>query len=302
MVDCSPNTYTTYQALATAEGIVRKLRRSSPTSDIAFVYITTAVLAQEYNLVRGVMPEIMQIYERLADHYGITSIHMGLDIVRKAMANEVVWRTNFTDAAAFSDGKYIFGSDGVHPRKETGCAAYARAIGRSLPRLEQGSKTFRTDPPPPLHPNNYEAAQLVAPERAAMSPSVQKITPELIVSKPYANVTGFLAQEPGAVFRLGFFGSTVGILMLVGPFSGDLVVSIDDQPPREVNIFDTYCYFPRKGFYLLYDDLDRSNHTLVVDVSPHVPAKRSILVTRQRHIDSQYLTQTEAVVMGFGFV
>lgn len=266
------------------------------------MYVTGEKLAQEYDLDRDVMPEVIHIHERLADHYRIPSIHMGLEIVRKAAINGVVWRSNATVAATLSGSKYVFGWDGVHPRKETGCTTYAQAVGRSLRELEHIPNGIQWLLPPPIHPNNYEEAQLVTPDRASMSPAVHRITPAVEDGKPYLNATGFLAQHPGATFRLPFYGSTIGILMMVGPFAGDLVVSIDAQQPRTINIFDTYCYFPRKGFYLLYDNLDRSNHTLIVDVSPDVPPKRSILARKQRQIEPEYLDKTEAVVLGFGFV
>ena len=58
---------------------------------MAIVYITTEALTKEYNLAEGRAPAVVQIYERLADHYGIPSMHLGLEIVERAAAGEVVW-------------------------------------------------------------------------------------------------------------------------------------------------------------------------------------------------------------------
>lgn len=267
------------------------------------VYITTEALTEEYDLGKGRIPRVMEVYERLADHYGIPSIHLGLKIVERAIAGEVAWRSGET---VDTGGKYNFGSDGIHPHKATGCAAYAGAIGRSLPELERPAHMPR-EPllllPDFIDPTNYEAAKLVTPDQATVSAGVNKISPDTAKGKPYERVTGYLARRPGDTFTLRFYGSFLGIAMMVGPFSGDLVASLDGAP-REVTVFDTFCYRPngRMGFYVLYDDLDKANHTLLLDVSPKVPLKREIMATKQRHVPAEFLNDTDAVIIGFGFV
>lgn len=318
-----PLLYTTHippQPLPTAEGIIRKVRRALPDCDVAIVYITTEALTKEYNLAEGRAPAVVQIYERLADHYEIPSIHLGLEIVERAAAGEVVWygdepaagtTTTAADmpeadpaASGASSRKYIFGSDGIHPHKSTGCAAYAQAVGRSLAALEQ-ARPPREPLPSPINPNNYEDAQLVGADHAALSAGVRKISPDSAPTKPYANATGgYLARRPGDTFTLRFYGSMVGVSMIVGPWTGDLLLTIDDGAPRSMQIYDTFCYRPsgRLGFYGLCDGLVKGNHTLVVDVSPSVPEKESIMAAKNRRVPPEYLNDTDAVVLAFGFV
>ncbi len=309
-----------FQPLLTAEGMIRKIRRALPDCDMAIVYITTEALTQEYDLAAGRLPEVVQTYERLADHYDIPSVHLGLEIVERAAVGEVVWYgAEATATAAVMAGdagagagsstgatqaKYVFGTDGIHPHKGTGCAAYARAINRSLAALEEHARLPRELLPAPLHPKNYEAARLVAPDRAALSAGVQKISPATAPGKPYQNTTGYLARRPGDTFTLSFHGSVVGVSMIVGPWTGDLLLSLDGLPPQAMQVFDTFCYRPngRLGFYLLHDDLAPANHTLVVDVSPGVPDKRAIMATKGRRVPPEYLDDTDAVILGFGFV
>lgn len=265
------------------------------------MYITTETLTEEYDIGKGQIPRVMQIYERLADHYGIPSIHLGLGIVERAKAGKVAWHS---DERADTGGLFNFGSDGIHPHNATGCAAYVEAIDRSLTELERHAHVPREPLPDCINPGNFEAARYELPNQAIMSPGVQKISPYTAKDRPYENVTGYLARQPGDTFRLPFHGSFVGIAMMVGPFSGDLVASIDDEPPHEVTIFDTFCYRPngRMGFYILYDDLKKGNHTLLLDVSPKLPAKQAIMATKQRHVPAEFLNDTDAVIIGFGFV
>lgn len=280
---------------------------------MAFVYITTEALTREYNLAEGRVPGVVETYERLADHYDIPSIHLGLEIVERAVAGEVVWYGDEpaeAEAAASTAGggssssKYVFGSDGIHPHKSTGCAAYSQAVGRSLAALEEQARPPRQLLPAPIAPNNYEGAQLVGADRAALSTGVQKISPATAPAKPYANATGFLARRLGETFTLTFYGSMVGASMIVGPWTGDLVLTIDDGVPQHMQIYDTFCYRPngRMGFYVLRDGLEKANHTLVVDVSPSVPNKESIMAVKNRHVPAEYLKDTDAVILAFGFM
>ena len=162
-----------FQPLPPAEGVIRKIRRALPDCDMAIVYITTEALTQEYDLAAGRLPEVVQTYERLADHYDIPSVHLGLEIVERAAVGEVVWygaEATATGTAAAGDAgagagsstgatkaKYVFGTDGIHPHKGTGCAAYARAINRSLAALEEHARLPRDLLPAPLHPQELRS-------------------------------------------------------------------------------------------------------------------------------------------------
>jgi hypothetical protein len=301
------------QALATAEGVVRKIRKALPRCDLAMVYITTDALAQEYDLDKGAVPEIMQIYERLADHYGIPSIHLGLDIVKKAHVGGVIWswgKWGLTELPQTEDAhtavgdKYVFGSDGVHPHAFTGCKAYCDAVDRSIAELEKSSTVPYPFPPKPLDPHNYEEARWVMANDASVSQGVKKVALDdpLAEGRPDVAAHGYIAQRPGDTFTLDFYGSTVGVYMLVGPFSGDLNISIDGRPGERKEVFGTFTYKVRRGFYILYDGLSQTNHSLVVDIAPEVPDKSSILETKERQIELEYANRTDAVVLAFGYL
>ena len=62
--------------LQTMEGIVRQTWLADPETDICFVYTLTERMLSD--LQQGKYPRAASVMERLADHYGIPSIHMGL--------------------------------------------------------------------------------------------------------------------------------------------------------------------------------------------------------------------------------
>ena len=69
------------------EGIVRQTWRQLPCCDICFVYTLTERLLPELRL--GKFPRVTGVMEALADHYGIPSVHMGLEVVRLEMEGKL---------------------------------------------------------------------------------------------------------------------------------------------------------------------------------------------------------------------
>ena len=69
------------------EGIVRKTWKAQPECDICFVYTVTKDDIE--GLKAGKMTRSESVMEEVADHYGIPSIHLGVDIAR--LEQEASW-------------------------------------------------------------------------------------------------------------------------------------------------------------------------------------------------------------------
>src|SRR6266436_8084859 len=65
------------QIYRTMEGIVRQTWRNDPATDICFVYTLVADMAP--TLQQGKFPRAASAMERVAGHYNIPSIHMGIE-------------------------------------------------------------------------------------------------------------------------------------------------------------------------------------------------------------------------------
>ena len=131
--------YTQQVAVRGMEGIVRQVRRALPELDICFVY-TLAFESMLKDLQAGRYPPTASAMEAVADHYGLPSIHLGLEIARLEAAGRLVFQGTLpaTDAgrAALGD-RMLFSEDGVHPLVETGHVVYGEVLARSLERIAE---------------------------------------------------------------------------------------------------------------------------------------------------------------------
>lgn len=275
------------------EGLVRQLRKRLPQSDIAIVYTLTDITVNEYDMVSGRTPRIVSLWEELAEHYGIPSIHLGLKVLQWHNQGHVVWRAplnatlpqdNVSPGRLYKNNSFIFSHDGIHPHASTGCREYVMAIERSLPLLiNAGHDDPELELPAPMDPGNFENTQWIEPDRLHPDMEVaesvgQKVKlPYPASSLPSTLNAMYVAHNPSDTFTLHFQGTYIGVFCVVGPFSGDLAMTIDDGPSQQINFFGTFCRSTRVGFYPLHSGLDKGNHTLVINVAAEPPDKLGIL-------------------------
>ncbi|RYG77855.1 SGNH/GDSL hydrolase family protein, partial [bacterium] len=88
------------RAFESMEGIVRQARAANPDVDLCFVYTLHVPTLGDYQA--GRVPWLVERMEQVADHYGIPSIHFGVDVAARVAAGTLV----FKDAAGTDgDGK-----------------------------------------------------------------------------------------------------------------------------------------------------------------------------------------------------
>jgi hypothetical protein len=80
-----------------AERIVHRAWTSNPTTDIVMLYAIEE--SQRADYAAGHLPPTAAAYEKIAEHYGIPSIGMGVDIISRIQANKARWGDFFYDAA-----------------------------------------------------------------------------------------------------------------------------------------------------------------------------------------------------------
>ncbi|UCD50194.1 MAG: SGNH/GDSL hydrolase family protein, partial [Phycisphaerales bacterium] len=118
------------------EGIVRQTWKHDPTTDICFVYTLAGNMLQ--TLQEGFYPRSATAMEDVAEHYGIPSIHMGLEVARLEKEGRLIFKgprpKTDEEKAALGD-KILFSPDGVHPYIDTGHQLYLEAIVRSIARI-----------------------------------------------------------------------------------------------------------------------------------------------------------------------
>ena len=272
------------------EGIVRQTWKALPECDIAFVYTVTEALVGP--MLEGKFPRAASAMEKVADHYGIPTIHMGMEAARLAKEGRLLWKAPLpkTDAekAALGD-KVVFAPDSVHPHPETGHEMYLASIVRSLPAMRAASGTPGAHTlKEPLIATNYENAKLLPVSSAKLSPGFVRIdTAADAFGKRWANRLPHLhtARQPGDTLTFKFKGTRAAIYDIIGPDCGQVTVAVDDKPAQVVPRFDSYCTYHRLATLSLGTELPDVVHTVRIEVHPDQPDKPAILAKRNEKID-----------------
>lgn len=111
------------------EGVVRQVWESHPTTDICFVYTIGTWMLKE--LQAGTAPGFGAVMETVANHYGIPTIDMGVEVAKQEGDGRLVYQSGTP-----VEGKTVFSADGVHPG-DAGHGIYRDVVARSM--LAMGS-------------------------------------------------------------------------------------------------------------------------------------------------------------------
>ncbi len=85
--------------------------------------------------------------------------------------------------------------------------------------------------------------------------------------------------------RLSVVGTRAAIYDIVGPDCGQVIVTLDDKPPRIVPRFDAYCTYHRLQTMFIGSDLPDTVHTVKIEIHPEQPDKVKILSQRNQTMD-----------------
>lgn len=272
------------------EGIVRQTWQTLPDCDICFVYTLTEGLAKP--LMEGSFQRSASAMEAIADHYGIPTIHMGMEVARLAKEGKLEWKAKLpkTDEEKKAVGdKLVFAPDSVHPHPETGHELYLQAIQRSLPAIQAapgkpGPHELKT----PFVPDNYEQAKLLPITEATLSAGFSPLPASAGgLGKSFSNRLPALhtASKPGETITFKFKGTRAAIYDLVGPDCGQVILTLDDQQPKIIPRFDSYCTYHRLANLLIGTDLPDTMHTVKIEIHPDQPDKAKILSQRNEKIN-----------------
>lgn len=255
----------------TIEGIVRQVKRANPDADLCFVYtLSTPGLAE---LQAGRLPPAAAAMETVAAHYGIPSLHFGVEVARRVAAGELVFKGTATD------GDRAFSLDGVHPTA-AGHRVYFEQLAAALPQF---LATRHAGPglPPPLHPDNWERATLREIEPAMFRgewASVPLDDPNLRGATKALLPPTWRTSTPGAALEWEFTGTRFGLLGIAAPDSGEFVVTIDNQPPERATFFDAYVTptFCRQTMWFFPRELTAGRHHVRIELSARPVDKAAI--------------------------
>ncbi len=271
------------------EGIVRQTWKDDPATDICFVYTLAGNMLQ--TLQEGSFPRSASAMEKIAEHYGIPSIHMGLQVARLEKEGQLVFKgpkpKTEQEKAELGD-KILFSPDAVHPYTDTGHQLYLEAVVRSMAKIRGRGIPVPHLLSDPFVADNWEKAKMIPLSRARLSEGWKKLNPETDnMAKRFGNRLPevWQADKPGEAIKFHMRGSVVRIYDLVGPNCGQITVQIDDKPASVRPRFDAYCTYHRLSCLTVGMGMEPVEHQITLTIHPDQPDKAKILSRRNQTID-----------------
>ena len=268
------------------EGIVRQTWAANPETDIIFVYTLSQPFLED--LQAGKFSRSASAMEEVADHYGIPTIHLGMEVAKREAAGSLIFKgeKGAKDVAPESGAPMVFSTDGVHPLVETGHQLYLEAIARSWEKLEAAPKAEAAVPHAlidPLRADHWASAKLVPITPTMLTGDWEKLDNGESgdsLAKRFAKLMPEMwrASKPGNAVTLRFRGTVAGFYDLVGPDGGQLKVKLDDEEERIVRRIDGYCTYHRLSKFQVGSGLDPDVvHSVTVTLDSESPDKAKIL-------------------------
>lgn len=228
------------------EGIIRKLRISKPETDICLTYTLHSSGVDLLN--QGKFSASVSLHESIAEHYGIPSIHLGVEAAQMAKEGKLIFTGPKSPGDRDAEGRVIFSNDGTHP-SETGHTLNGAAALRGLEEIRALNKSGDHSLPKALSSIPWEKAKTIAAEghasfsgnweklTAADGPGCRRFGKRFYSWFPHLYRTG----TPGSSVTVRFRGTHVGIKGMEGPDSGVVHVQLDDKAPVKQTLFTVYA-------------------------------------------------------------
>ncbi len=273
------------------EGIIRKLRQSDPDTDVCLVYTTTAEMLEKAK--QGICSNSISLHERVATHYNLPSIKMGMEAAQLFADGKLVHQAPKTADGLTPDGKIIFSNDGSHPSEkghELNGAAAVRGL-EVLSKLPPDDGAVRPLPAP-LSPLPWDKAKTVAAKgradftgtwaelTAANGPSCRRFGKRFYEWFPAL----FRTVEPGASMTVRFRGTHIGFKGMEGPDSGVITYSMDGGAPQKKTLFTVYA---NQHVYVgsPLPAVPMGDHTITYTLTDEVPPKEDLLRRKNQDAD-----------------
>ncbi|MEN7551738.1 SGNH/GDSL hydrolase family protein [Rapidithrix thailandica] len=235
--------------LRSMEGLIRKTRIALPHTDICLVYTTATPFCED--LAKGKPHLASEAMEELARHYGIPSIHMGMEIARLYAQGKLT----LTAPAEENARTIVFTDDNYHPLTESGHPLYASVVVKYLNEMRKDSRKKKYFLPSPYVKDHWQQARMLEVSQTELQGDWTSLSEEQDLNREFeAFVGGYpplvYKGQPGAVMTFSFKGHILGFYDCVGPKTGLIELSIDGEK-QEISRFDRWCKdFRKHNFFV----------------------------------------------------
>ena len=264
--------------IRTMEGIVRKTWAKYPNTDICFVYTTALNVCND--LVKGIQTKSVEFMEEVAEHYGIPTIHMGIEVARLMSQGKLVFKADPSENA----NTIVFTRDGTHPLAESGHPIYASTVISHLSKMRKKAASVKHILPEPLMKDNWQNSKMLDISKTELTGIWTKLQADHELLQKFQQFMPSIYQaKPGSGLKFKFKGTFLGIYDCVGPGTGVIELSVDGQK-EEIFRFDQWCNNYRKHNFFL-KELDNTVHNVEITVlnkpidKANIMLKKNITIT-----------------------
>jgi lysophospholipase L1-like esterase len=207
------------------EGIIRHVRERSPQTEIVMVYFLNEGIME--TIQKGGTPLTIGAHEKVAEHYGITSVNVAREV-----------------ALAIGSGKYTWKDyGGVHP-KPFGYQIASEMIVAAIAGGWDSNHPGSTGALPELiDPDSYVNGRFVSVKAAKLKDGwrIGKVGRDLLptgsIRQQFESYDLLRGDRPGAPLKLKFNGRAVGAFILAGPDAGIVKVRVDGRDAGHHDLF-----------------------------------------------------------------
>lgn len=253
------NGFTPEEQVRGVEGEIRHALEVNPETDIVLTHFATDGFLPI--IARRQMPDAILNYERVANHYRVSSVNLAQEISERLQDGQFTWKE--------------FGYAHPHPY---GQSVYTAAISNLLDEMQreinaESIRRLHEIPAAQLDPYSYTKGHFIPLSRVRIGRG-WKITDDWNPDNKYEKRKGFVhvpmleAARPGDRLTLSFKGRAIGIFCVCGPSAGILEYSVDNAPFKKLDTYTAWSsalYIP--WVYMLETELEDTEHTLRLRIS-----------------------------------
>lgn len=241
------------------EGIIRHTLKHSPQADIILTYFVNEGMLEK--LRKGETPVSIAAHEKVAKHYGITSIHLAQEVTDRFDEGTLTWKQ--------------YG--GVHPAPY-GNAIPAKMISQTLEAawqkpLGESKQKEAAKLPKAIDRYSYTTGEYLPESLIELGDGWQRTIPDWkslkgSVRSRHAGVPLYISDTPDSELKLTFSGTAFGVECVAGPDAGTILYSVDGGDWQEYNLSHRYSkglHYPRTVVF--EGELKNQKHTVRMKLS-----------------------------------
>lgn len=241
------------------EGIVRHARESNPAMDVVIMHFVDPDKMTEYR--KGIVPPEIQNHEKVAAHYGISTINLAKEVTDRIDNGEFTWENDFKNLHPSPFGQHIYYQSMKSFMDE--CWSGFVANDDKLTAYPLPSKLANAC---------YNRGVLIpaADIKPAKDwkPDQNWVPADQTGTRPdFVKVPMLIAEGPGKTLKFDFEGNAIGIAVASGLDAGIIEYRIDKGNWEKQDLFTQWsAQLHLPWFYTLGYALKEGKHRLEIRV------------------------------------